>query len=350
MKKLTLLLSLCILPLQASFSKKVARTLTNGLFYLIASSDASQETATKAQDILTQLTPAKDLLAVRKFNRFGKFLFGEHNTITIPYLNYVIVDDDNMQSLSEEAQTFALGRCMMTLRHQNKYLVYKYLFPFLGRQAFNYLCPKDEQENIHYWDKLINLHSSNKALILANREQEAEAIRNLKEDAITFLGAAKDMCIVGAKQLGAQSLSSYLARSMEYQLDALTVQELNCKEGALEYLAKVEALRFPKYLLTLSLLNFARKAKEIVHETPDDRLAIQALTACYKATGYCIKAIKYLPGQQASYYKTGIDYLLRFLPDSIRSKMPGLLVGIHPHATRRIKALDPQLDEATDKQ
>ncbi len=243
MKKLHLFFCISLfLPMQATrLPQKVLRTLTNGLFYLIASSDASEKTTAQTQDLLKKIDPSKKLLAVRTFNRFGKFLFGEHNTITIPYLNYVIIDNEGMENLSEEARTFALGRCIMTLRHQNKYLTYTYVIPFVMQQIYKKATTEDERNSLK---KFLKASTDMYKTTLSILKEEDPTVSSQKEllneqiDATYAAGSDALYPVITACTL--YSFSGYCKRGIVHELDARARTLCASNKGALEYFKQLE--------------------------------------------------------------------------------------------------------------
>ncbi len=338
MKKL-----LCIAVLFAGYSyplpfyKKALRTITNGALYAIASSDASQETTEKARALLEKVAPSKELLAVRNFNWLGRFMFGDYSTVAIPYLNYVIVDDSNMENLSEEAQRFALGRCMMTLRSSHKYTALKYLIPALGNELLGKLLTEKEKESIEYaknsrkeyafLKEQRNNHTLSEKERTEIQQRQREICKSVLFKSLPFFG----------KTAAVKSITGYLARSIEYELDTLTATQLTCKDGALEYLQKVEQQPLIHLLATIGLIIAANKIKDYSDNTET------YVAYLHKPISLGIKAIKYLPGQNTSYFKTGFGYLF----GSLGRKVPVLhwlsFMGTQPYAYRRIDKLNKKI-------
>ena len=355
MKKLLLLSISLLSPLQANFPKKVARTLTNGLFYLIASSDASQETTTQAQDLLKKVAPSKDLLGVRNFNWFGKFLFGEHNTIAIPYLNYVIIDDDGMQSLSEEAQKFALGRCMMTLRHGSKYLIYKQLIPFAMSKIYCKLTTKQQRASIpaYLWaqaDKMAaymtytpndhhqvlevkRLDLDTWRFVDEEWDQIERPYNDIMEEKNDALDAvSKDALYAYLTMYPLMQICGYCTRGIEFELDAQTVDTCTTRKGALEYFEQLEkstANSTWKHLaFVASGLLAARLGTTSLKGKPSFiQRYLYILPLCIWATfiSYTKKATYFFPGKNETFH---------WLP------LFGHFDGRHPRIISRISSLE----------
>lgn len=260
MKKLLLVISLSLLsPVQAtSLPKKALRTLTNVLFYLIASSDASEKTTSQAQDLIKKVDPSKELLAVRKFNKFGKFLFGDHNTITIPYLNYLIVDNEGMDSLSEESRKFLLGRCMMTLRHQHKYLIYKYAIPYAIKQLYCKITTKTERASLPKLFEALLDRAQADAIYVPNDQHNPLPIKRFDFDSWKLIEEKWDQTKNPRDQIMKQKnaaifavqkdapysfaclytlgiFSGYCKRGIEYELDVRATELCDGNKGAIEY-------------------------------------------------------------------------------------------------------------------
>ncbi len=360
MKKLLLILSIGTgLPAQAGLlHNSITRTLTNGLFYLIASSDASKDTVSHAQELLHHVAPNQELLAVRKFNAFGRFIFGQNNTVAIPYLNYVIVDDA-LNELPKGASTFALGRCMMMLSDPKKYLAFRYMLPFLGNQLYERLLTKEEKEGP---SKLMS-----SALQLMNNENEylqrehttralfhdkrlSQLAQNAHDDTQKKL---KDECrqltlevlISHSSWAASTMITNYFARKVEFELDAKTVQTFNCAEGATTYLSNIEtsslgrtlglfALNWGPSILASIASRLSQQAKEI----NDNHLVQEAQGYSNIATtlSYLNLLPRYLPGQNNSkniFSDLSIFIILPYLCRLSKSA---------PWATERIAALESQ--------
>ncbi len=306
MKKLHLFFCISLfLPMQGTtLPQKTLRTLTNGLFYLVASSDASDKITSQAQELLKKIDPSKKLLAIRTFNRFGKFLFGEHNTITIPYLNYVIVDNEGMENLSEQARTFALGRCMMTLRHQNKYLIYKYAIHFIMQQLYNKATTEDERNSLK--DFLKENKDMYKVAFDAFKEENQtdsaqEELLEEKKDAVYAAGKKALYPFVTACTLN--SFSEYGKRGIEYELDRHAQTLCDSTKGAREYLEQLKQSSaknlWGRFALISSgfLASYLGKSKET-----KPSFTKKCLTAWAKGISFTKKAFYYLPGKNSTFH------------------------------------------------
>lgn len=339
MKKLLIFMCLTTLsPVQAtSFSQKAARAIANGLFYLIASSDASKQTTSHAKNLLNEVDPTKELLAVRKFNRFGKFLFGNHNTITIPYLNYLIVDNEGMENLSEEARRFVLGRCMITLRDKEKYLGYKYALPLIMNQVHERATTPDEKDKAKealpkiIFEDVIDPYT-NKAML---NELTNEKLQIPKELYIPSLQKLKDNSYPLSISTLTLLIKNYFSRGIEYELDIKTARELDCAEGAVDYLAHTEGITL-KRLLALLAYDLTPRLTQAALSQPQ-----WLYNSEKKLVRYTLAATKYLPGQNSIVGKWGGGY--SYLP------LIGNLFNSFPDKERRIDFLKKKCKTTTAK-
>ena len=357
MKKLLLVVCISLLsPVQASLPKKALRTLTNGLFYLIASSDASDKTTSQAQDLLKKVDPSKKLLAVRKFNRFGKFLFGDHNTITVPYLNYVVVDNEGMENLSEESRKFVLGRCMMTLRHPEKYLIYKYALPFFMQQVYNTATTQDEQDSAQNVIATLTPNPTNAIRHgkLLREMEDDDKPRSFTTELNTLYSSNKQTAKQAAYPLGVLAatsfLGNYFSRGIEYELDAKTAHELQCKDAAIDYLGQINPFKFSRFAGLYAYMGAAMLASWLSTEIKQKNKSFKSNTSYTAAIGLnyfytfvalSFHAVKKLPGQNSDENKAGgYDSWIPFI---------GKLFGTFPNKYDRIKALGGQMNTTTSK-
>ncbi len=235
MKKRYLIVTLIALtvPVRANPLKSVARFLTNGLFYLVASSDASDKTTAQAQSLLTQLDPSQKLLAVRKFNAFGRYLFGENNTVALPYLNYVMLDE-NIDTLPEQEQRFVIGRSMATLAYKHRYTAMKYLIPYVLFILYEQQTSADQQKEHSRFNRSFFTAPRlyvRKLLGYNDPQTNFDAIHNLPQKGKNLLKP------LGISVIGTL-LSRYLSRKMEADLDRITAQKLSCSLGGIKFLIR----------------------------------------------------------------------------------------------------------------
>lgn len=169
--------------------------ICNFLVSTIASKDISDRIKNKADSIAQKINP-KSKVSVKNLNAFGKLLVGYKNAISIPFINYVLVNEKWLQSLSSKAEDFVLARSMMYLfANPYEYVIYKYLFPFL---VYNFFINLNE----YIKDYEHGISSSKKPLF---------------------------QCLLITL---AEMLAPYYLRKIEYRFDAKAAINFNCFDGA----------------------------------------------------------------------------------------------------------------------
>lgn len=174
--------------------ERIKKGALNLLFTGI-SHGSSDQLHQQANQLNQQLT-AKDHVTVRQLNWLGKLLIGSKNTISIPFINYIFVNEKWLNSLpSDKSKEFILGRALMYLSaFKNEYLICHYALPFF-------------------------MHN---------------AIRLINEYALSYKSLSPQVarCIYYLSELSTRLLLPYFSRSIEYRIDAQTVTKFDCLEGA----------------------------------------------------------------------------------------------------------------------
>lgn len=174
--------------------------LCNLLLLPISSSTGLDQTKTKAEEISQKIDP-KSKVTVKNLNALGRLLVGYKNTISIPFINYVLVNEQWLATLTPKAEEFVLARSMMyLLDNPYEYAVFKYLCPLfvygLGRLLNDY----------------INDYGAD---IFPGKKQLTHCL----SEALAYL------------------LPSYFLRKIEYKLDALAAIQFDCFDGAIAALS-----------------------------------------------------------------------------------------------------------------
>jgi len=181
---------------QAIEAISLKEKLFNLLLTPLSSSITSDNTQAEAKVIAETLDP-KSTVRVRNLNALGRLLVGYKNTISIPFINYVLVNEQWLQTLPPKAKEFVLARSMMyLLSNPYEYVTYKYLFPLLIYAGFRNLIQytKDYKDSMPTDKKLV--------------------IHYLSE-ALTYL------------------IPSYILRTIEHKMDAKAAIQFNCFDGAI---------------------------------------------------------------------------------------------------------------------
>ncbi len=236
-------------PIQAQPLRSAARFILNGLFYVIASSDASEKTTAYAQTLLHHLDPSQELVGVRNFNGIGRYLFGKNNTLALPYLNYVILDED-IDKLPEAEQRFVIGRSLTTLTHKHSYVLSHYVIPYLLFLLYEQQTTAEERDAHRSYTSLLleTPFLLTKALFM-----RAKAFCGFDgyDDSLQQLTAlprhTKELAYpIGISVLGTL-LSRYFIHKNETTLDLATAQQLHCYGGGINYLARASHFAAESY-------------------------------------------------------------------------------------------------------
>lgn len=194
--KLKMLITLLVATsINASPPKSFKEKICDFLLFPITTNAVLNETLPMTEELSRQLNPQAKV-NVRDLNALGRLLVGYKNTISIPLINYVLVNEKWLKTLSPKAKKFVLGRSIMyLLSNPYEYSIYKYLLPLALYNLFANL-------NDYIRDLEPSIIPSNKLLIYYSSE------------AISYL------------------LSPYILRQIEYQMDAKTAIEFECFDGA----------------------------------------------------------------------------------------------------------------------
>jgi hypothetical protein len=168
----------------------------NILLSPITSTDISDRVLNKTESIAQKIDP-KAKVTVRNLNAFGRLLTGYKNTVSIPFINYILVNEKWLETLSSSSKDFVLARSMMyLLSNPYEYTIYKYLFPFL---VYNFCI------NVNDYIKKYEhrIYISKKRLI--------------QSLAVTL----------------SEVLVPYYLRKIEYRFDAQSAINFNCFDGAI---------------------------------------------------------------------------------------------------------------------
>lgn len=93
---------------------------------------ASQKTRDLANELLEKLDPKMKLTSIIHMNRFIRYWMGQQNACAIPFLNYLLVNEEWLAKLPAEAQRFVIGRTLITLARANEFIILTVLLPALG--------------------------------------------------------------------------------------------------------------------------------------------------------------------------------------------------------------------------
>lgn len=272
------------------------------LCYCITSSEVSDETYRYANDLMKKIDPNRSITAIQKFNTFGEYLFGKHNTIALPFLNYVILNAKALKKLPEEAQRFVIGRSLYSMSHPMEHIAYKVALPLL----YDYLFQM--QDTAAQKEALAHFTATKIALTAINPLTDPYNLNHLHETREAARLAGRSLLY----HILAQLHIAYASRYLEWDADVETCKKLNCAKGAIEYFKKYQAFEgdgsllggtsatIPLFeLLNLEAVNIARAYSTRVAQF-NPALTVSSITIARLDPGSLISRIKeYTPGQLA---------------------------------------------------
>lgn len=194
------------------FKKIVGTILTFPFGY----EDASQKTEKQVIQLMKQLNPDRQFVAVKKLNKFGQLLFGYQNTIAVPFFNYLLVNEQWLKTLSEESQKFVLGRCVTHMHNADDYIFYNYFMAILVHLFMQY----SKDDALRDYESLPDKDKAKYNTISRTK------ISNL--DLQNFI-------IISPLVLYMQ----YLRRKLEAETDIKTATKFNCAKGGIEVLQSI---------------------------------------------------------------------------------------------------------------
>ncbi len=193
------------------------KTMGDALCYFITSSDVSDETAAYTHDLMKKIDPAQTITRIQKFNAFGEYLFGRHNTIALPFLNYLIFNTKSLKKLSEEAQRFVIGRTLYTMSHPKNHMVYKLALPLMYNLLLHMQGSPTSRQAIADLPRLL-------VQSLQGNSSQGQVTQ-------AFVTAAPSLL----SRLIAELHIAYASRHIEWQADIETAKMLNCAKGGIEF-------------------------------------------------------------------------------------------------------------------
>ena len=201
MKKYLLLVFL--LPTAASAEpSSFKRILGNILCFFITKKDVSEGVRAQVEEIRAELNPNQEISAVKKFNKIGEYFFGRCNSLSIPLLNYIVLNEGALKDLDDkEAQRFMIGRSLYKLGKPSLLLhsMWPFIYTYLKRSVSGEsLCSLSPYEIWSTGPEDLTINFFNKQHLL-----DIPTIR----------------------------LAAYLARRQEFAADRETAIKLECAEG-----------------------------------------------------------------------------------------------------------------------
>jgi hypothetical protein len=245
----TLLISLSIITSNVHTGGIVDSTkkVVGGLLCLpFGQSKASEETTQYVNSVMKELNPKEKVTEVRQMSKLAQYMFGYQNIIALPYLNYVLVNEQWLKKLPDDAKKFLIGRTLVHLSQADQYAFKKYVLPFLIHIALE-ASKSDKYKNFEEWLK----HSTgndwewiSRGRIPINAPEEFE--QSLREFSLGY-----------PLSVLAHLITSMASRSAEYNADIQAATKLKCAKGGITLLKDTLDFKHDKTILgsTLSRIN-----------------------------------------------------------------------------------------------
>lgn len=207
---------------------KVSSLLLATTSTLFSSGDASDTTTKYAHTLVNQLDKEQTPPQVKKMNKILEYVLGYKNTMVLPGVNQVYINEDWINKLSEEQKRFVIGRAIVWLKNWKKYLAIQ------GGLACAILAL--ECKTLHI------------------QEQPAKhPINNLQT---LWTPANSAILKAYALQFFLFAITTCSNRSLVYSTDTITVEKLNCAEGAITALDNLAHYEHDNTFLGTSFASF----------------------------------------------------------------------------------------------
>lgn len=200
---------------------RIKHFTTKPLDIVLSTGDASKETTENAISLFKQLDEKinKPDIQVKKMGKLAQYIFGYQNTIALPFINKIYVNEKWLNSLTPDQRKFVIGRTVLLLSKPSKYYIPKMLINITYRAINNYYC--------NMYKQLAKDAGSNKDDFFF--EEIEKMSRNPQEDSAHLIALAY------LDKL-AKCTSLYMDRKTEYALDTQTATTFNCAAAATEVL------------------------------------------------------------------------------------------------------------------
>lgn len=100
--------------------------------YSSLGTSVSKEMQKLADKLSSKINSSEMKVRVLQMNGFLRHWFGEKNALVIPFLNYILVNEQWLKKLSPEARKFIIGRSLAVLVNYPEHAVLTSLFPALA--------------------------------------------------------------------------------------------------------------------------------------------------------------------------------------------------------------------------
>lgn len=236
---------MCSAPAEKkTFFQKINTGIDAGTSYLLSSGNASPDDTSYAHELFKQIDEKSNLPKVKKMNKLVEYLFGYKNTLSLPGINHIYINEAWINNLSEKEKRFVIGRALIWLKYSKSYLGSLGLMELL-KLGTSLLANKQTQEIFEEGKDIFQEYREFQAHVEANNIDETQ----IKQDpklllrSITNAQALTDLCInnsdkaafiIGLSFLNqiTNLLSINIHRSIQYDVDQKTAEQFDCHSGA----------------------------------------------------------------------------------------------------------------------
>lgn len=215
-----LILTVPALHSETAQNQSILEQLKNGIRtgtnLILSSGDVSEENNTYSQKLFKQVDAEGELPPVKKMNKLMEYLLGYKNSIAIPCINQIYVNEKWLDRLPEVQKRFIIGRAIGWLKNGKSYLATQ----FLTGGCIALL------ENKQYSDMAIY----------------AEKIRKSPEDKKfeIALQAGKQNQSFALLIAASKLLNIYTNRMIAYSADEYAVKNFDCVNGAIPLIENLQ--------------------------------------------------------------------------------------------------------------
>lgn len=147
----------CVEPQQNhAFTQKIKFAVASITNKLLSAGDANVDNNISAQTLFRSVDAKSNLPVVKKINKAMEYLFGYKNTIALPGLNQIYINEEWMNRLPEEQKKFILGRTIGWLKNGHKYLAIQFFSKVVAECSRMMLMPTREIDIKDSFHKLCN--------------------------------------------------------------------------------------------------------------------------------------------------------------------------------------------------
>lgn len=266
---------------EPNLMQKIKSALTNGTSYLLSSGDASEENTQYTHALLKKLDENHERPQVKKMNKLMEYLLGYKNTLSIPGLNHLYINEAWINTLPEEQKKFVIGRGLVWLKYGKSYLASQGLMSLmkgalLAINAKQYAQIYDSCKEALSENQAINEHMQAHNITEETIEQNPKLLLRLVSHQERIINLGIENSDNAAFMAGLVCLNSIINllqinvnRSISYDADQKSIEQFDCRNGAKKVIRNLKKFDHDQSITgkTFSLIPVVYWASYLLHSS-----------------------------------------------------------------------------------